>query len=377
MTSHHARSAVDPALAAHPHPGRPAPDAPVARPRPAAARRGGLGHGLVPAADRRTQRPRGAVPAVPRGGPRAQHQQALQRAAPAPARRRLLHAVPGHRRPGLRRPRDLPDAGDAAAQAGRVADQPAARRPALPGLRRRPHPGPVRRPRLQLGLRRPDRSVRGRPADRPARVQRRRRPLQPQAGAGRRRGRTAGHGRPRHPAGARHQQAARRRPRRRDRLHLPARHQRRCLRRPHRARARPPLDRHHGQRPARRGLLPRPVRLLPLPARQAAAHRRRRGEAARAARQARRPRLPRLLRAAPRQGGRLLPQRQGGDHLPRRRRGLPRLRRPDRRSRGVARRHRRLARRGPPARVDPRGHGRERGGRHRLRPARTRRPRTR
>ena len=84
-------------------------------------------------------------------------------------------------------------------------------------------------------------------------------------------------------------------------------------------------------------------------------HRRGRGEAARAAGQAGRARLARLLRAAPRQGRDLVADRQGGGHLPRGRRRLAGLRRPDRRPRGVARRHRAVAGRGPRARLDPGG----------------------
>ena len=195
----------------------------------------------------------------------------------------------------------------------------------------------------ELDLPRPDRRLRGVPRRRPARVLREGRPLEPEARRGRGGRRTAALLAARRAPGDRHEPR-----RRRGALDLPGplalRHPAADLGR----RRRLPFPRDHdsqlGERHHQRAQHPaRPRRLLrglPLPPRRRPAHRGRRGAAAGAARPERRPRLPRLLRAAPREERGVVADRQGGRRLPRRERCLAGLRRPHRRSRGLARRHR-------------------------------------
>ena len=107
-----------------------------------------------------------------------------------------------------------------------------------------------------------------------------------------------------------------------------------CSRRPirlgrHRDRAEQPRRAHRAAHPASR--CSRPARKAPALGRE----RRGRGCAA-LLDEVRRPGLPGLLRAARRQDRDLLPERQGGRRLPRRRRRDAGLRRPARRPRGVA-----------------------------------------
>ncbi len=99
-------------------------------------------------------------------------------------------------------------------------------------------------------------------------------------------------------------------------------------------------------RPADRGSRRSIWALRPETFRAGAADRRRRGTAARPTGQARRPRLARPLRAPPRQGRRLLAERQGGGDLPRRVWRDAGQWRPDRRCRGLAGRHRAVHGRG-------------------------------
>ena len=88
-------------------------------------------------------------------------------------------------------------------------------------------------------------------------------------------------------------------------------------------------------------------------------------------------RLAVVLCAARRPVGDLLPQRQGGDHLPGRRHRLARRRGPDRRPRGLAGGHHGLARRGPLVRLGAGGARRQRARRRGLPPARPGRARAR
>ncbi len=125
------------------------------------------------------------------------------------------------------------------------------------------------------------------------------------------------------------------------------------LRRPPAARAVLPARPVRRARPAQRRRHP-----VPLPAPGSRPARRRGGPHPRPPRPLRRPGLPRLLRHPPRQGRRLLTQRQGRRHLPRRGRGVPGQRRPGRRPGGLAPRDRRLAGRGPPVRLGTGGDGR-------------------